>query len=65
MKFAGEQVDLGSSLLSDVAQTPKEKTRTLLHICCSGLYVFGPGNSTVRRCGRKLLEEVCHCGCGF
>jgi hypothetical protein len=32
--------------------------------------MLGPGNGTIKRCGLvevgvALLEEVCHCGCGF
>jgi hypothetical protein len=37
---------------------------------CGGLNMLGPGSSTIWRYGLvgisvALLEEVCHCGCGF
>jgi hypothetical protein len=35
-----------------------------------GLYMLGPGSSTIRRhgpvgVGMTLLESMCHCGCGL
>ena len=37
---------------------------------CGGLYMFGPGSGTIRRCGLvgvgvALLKEGCHCQGGL
>jgi hypothetical protein len=42
----------------------------LLHGCCHGLYILGPGSGTICRYGLVgigviWLEYVCHCGCGL